>query len=89
VHHINGNHKDNRIENLMLCTASEHRKLHPRPAELRVKTKKIKVKREKIMVSGYICRKCKGTFKAPQGSRKELCPECLFTTLSKEKTDKE
>ena len=32
----------------------------------------------------YICKKCGGTFKAPQGSRKELCPECLFNALSKD-----
>jgi hypothetical protein len=29
VHHINGNHSDNRIENLMLTNRKEHTKLHP------------------------------------------------------------
>lgn len=33
VHHINGNKKDNRIENIMVLTKSEHTRLH--------KTKKI------------------------------------------------
>jgi len=28
IHHINGNHRDNRIENLMIVSSSEHRKLH-------------------------------------------------------------
>lgn len=30
VHHINGNTSDNRIENMILLTNSEHRKLHVR-----------------------------------------------------------
>jgi len=29
VHHINGNRQDNRIENLVIITRSEHKKLHP------------------------------------------------------------
>lgn len=32
----------------------------------------------------YICRECKGTFKAPQGSRKELCPQCLTKAVARE-----
>lgn len=28
VHHLNGNHKDNRIENLVVMSRSEHGKLH-------------------------------------------------------------
>ena len=28
IHHINKNHKDNRIENLIIVTPQEHRKLH-------------------------------------------------------------
>lgn len=29
VHHINGNKKDNRLENLLLCSRKEHRSFHP------------------------------------------------------------
>lgn len=35
VHHINGNHNDNRLENLQVMTWSEHSKLHgkqPKPS---------------------------------------------------------
>ena len=28
LHHINGVHSDNRLENLQIVTASEHRKIH-------------------------------------------------------------
>ena len=28
IHHINGNHKDNRIENLMRVKSKDHRKIH-------------------------------------------------------------
>jgi hypothetical protein len=28
IHHINGNHRDNRIENLKKIKANEHRKIH-------------------------------------------------------------
>jgi hypothetical protein len=28
VHHINGNYQDNRIENLQIVSASEHRRIH-------------------------------------------------------------
>lgn len=28
IHHLNWNHRDNRIENLQLVTSDEHRKLH-------------------------------------------------------------
>ena len=30
LHHINGDGKDNRLENLKLVTRSEHTKLHPK-----------------------------------------------------------
>lgn len=33
VHHLNGNHKDNRIENLVVMSRSEHGKLHAKKAE--------------------------------------------------------
>jgi hypothetical protein len=28
IHHMNGNHRDNRIENLQLVSSKEHRKIH-------------------------------------------------------------
>lgn len=33
VHHVNGNGSDNRIENLMLTTSSEHNKIHHKKEE--------------------------------------------------------
>lgn len=30
VHHLNSNHSDNRLANLVVVTPSEHRRLHPR-----------------------------------------------------------
>ena len=35
VHHINGNRQDNRIENLMVVSRSEHPHLHPKPTRVR------------------------------------------------------
>ena len=35
-------------------------------------------------IINYICRECKKTFKAPQGSRRELCPICLSLAMAKE-----
>ena len=36
IHHINGDKKDNRIENLMMVTPKEHGKLHRKPNRKRV-----------------------------------------------------
>lgn len=33
VHHLNGDRNDNRIENLMITTRSEHKKMHPEIGE--------------------------------------------------------
>ena len=44
IHHINGNHRDNRFDNLTLVTKEQHQKIH---AELR--------KKESITLS---CDKC-------------------------------
>ncbi len=40
-------------------------------------------------VIAYICRECKGTFPAPQGSRRELCPNCLALAMARELPSKE
>ena len=32
----------------------------------------------------FICRYCGNTFKAPQGSRRQLCPFCLAKAIAKE-----
>lgn len=41
IHHINGNNKDNRIENLICVTRKEHGKIH---REMRLKAKQEKSK---------------------------------------------
>ena len=38
VHHINGNPKDNRLENLELCILSEHSRCHMSGRELKLET---------------------------------------------------
>lgn len=58
VHHINGNKQDNRLENLMLTTNSEHRKEHWKDATKedierltkisRERATKVKIKRKRI-----------------------------------------
>ena len=40
IHHINGNHFDNRPENLMVMTQSEHVNLHRRQGDLKYSGKK-------------------------------------------------
>ena len=35
IHHINGNHKDNKPENLLLMTQSEHINLHRKQGDLK------------------------------------------------------
>lgn len=32
----------------------------------------------------FTCRECNQPFKAPQGSRKQLCPECLSKAVARE-----
>ena len=39
VHHINGNKKDNRIENLQVISKAEHQKLHRTGAKVSLETK--------------------------------------------------
>ena len=39
--------------------------------------------KEKVMFD-FICRNCGGTFKAAQGSRRELCPQCLSLAVARE-----
>jgi hypothetical protein len=57
IHHINHNHRDNRIENLKLVTMLEHRKLH---GELRTKAAFILEK----------CGQCKEQFSILKSKRK-------------------
>lgn len=40
IHHINGDHRDNRIENLILVTSEEHRNIHK---ELSSKKAQVKI----------------------------------------------
>ena len=36
IHHINGDIKDNRIENLIVCSSKEHKSFHPRHRQMRL-----------------------------------------------------
>ncbi len=53
LHHINGNHRDNRIENLKLVTSSEHRKIHGQllKEKYRIKTECF-VCRKHLLIAG-------------------------------------
>lgn len=69
VHHINGNKKDNRIENLEIVSRSEHKKLHPEIGkETRIKQKFFFKKNEllKLRNSGLSMYKIAKIYKCTQ-----------------------
>jgi hypothetical protein len=65
VHHINGDHRDNRIENLQLLTASAHRLLHA--AQNRASGRAMGMARRIQLGKGYWTEARQKAFTKPEG----------------------
>ena len=75
VHHINGNYRDNRIENLRVMSNSEHAKLHKKDpeietiicaycgAEVQKRASELRYKRKKGITRFYCNKVCAGRHK--------------------------
>jgi len=64
IHHINGNKKDNKIENLQMVTVKQHGELHQKPNRIRIKytsgTKVIKIPLKPLSVARTLLEKLGG-----------------------------
>lgn len=76
VHHINGNHQDNRIENLQLFLKVEHDTLHAKESSELAKSRRIQ----------KVCPNCGKEFAVPKSLERIVCCSLSCKTYYKWKT---
>lgn len=93
LHHINGNHFDNRLENLILLCPNCHAQIHGynKPKEKNINKPKIKkpTKRKTKEKEKKQCQCCNNYF-TPKNSNQKFCSmECVHKSQEKNKISKD
>ena len=88
LHHINGNHYDNRLENLILLCPNCHAQIHgynkPKERKVKEKTKRKTKEQEKKQ-----CQYCNNYFTPKKANQKYCSIECVHKSQEKNKISKD